>query len=70
VQAQLPIASHDAQQWVPAQGGEEVGGTVEPIAQDERVADEVGQAAFARVISLAAASALKCRWRHSPRPRS
>src|SRR2546430_1786285 len=36
VQAQLPIASHDAPAVVPAQGGEEVGGTVEPIAQDER----------------------------------
>ena len=46
VQAQLPIAPHDPPAVLVGQGREEVGGAVEAIAQDERVAAEGGHRRF------------------------
>jgi len=57
VQAQLPIAPHDPPAVLVSQGREEVGRAVEPIAQTSVSRPRAATAAFARVISLAAASA-------------
>src|SRR5439155_22463681 len=46
VQAQLPIAPDDPPAVLVGQGREEVGGAVEAIAQDERVAAEGGHRRF------------------------